>query len=429
MAVRRILGWPDPRQVIVSALIALLVALYAYLYLLPVFGPHAPRTDDFQDYLFAAHQLATGGDPYATSIRTRVPGVWSLTGGSLSPPAFAVILIPLTWVSNDLAVRIWLLLIQAAIAASVLIVYAVIGRPRRGELLCLAAVMTTFFPLSSTVLTGSMNSLLLLLLTGAWACWQRRKDVRSGVLVGVAAVFKLFPLALLPYLAWRRHWKLLGAVGVTGLLGLVLGLAVTSVDHNLYYFRDMLPHLAAGTGYRENQSLAGFTARLCQPSTADAGGSAGWCGRMLDWPLVLLLLFIVIRATSRPARSGLEFALAVSTLPLISSVTWSFHLVVLILPIALLIRQAFSGAMSRRAGRFLLVAWLCFSVGPALHYLLIYHPLPRLPGILELLPLGVTRLFGQAYFIGTVIIVGSVWVALRNERRLGAATGDLASAA
>jgi hypothetical protein len=429
MAVRGILGWPDRRQVIVSALIALLAALYAWLFVLPLFGAHAPRADDFQDYLFAAHQLASGGDPYANFIRNHVPWDWSLSSGYLYPPAFAVFLIPLTWVSNDLAVRIWLVLIQAAVAASLLIVYAVIGRPRRGELLCLAAVMTTFFPLASSVLTGSMNSLLLLLLTGAWACWQRRKDLLSGVLVGSAAVFKLFPLALLPYLAWRRHWKLLGAVGVTGLAGLVLGLAVTSFDHNLYYFRDMLPHLAAGTGYRENQSLAGFTARICQPSTANAGGSAGWCGRALDWPLVLLLLFIVLRATSRPARSGLEFVLAISTLPLISSVTWSFHLVVLILPMALLIRQAFTGTISRRAGRFLLAAWLCFSIGPALHYLLIYHPLPPLPGILEILPIAVTRLFGEAYFIGTVIIVGSVWMALRNERRVESAAGELAPAA
>ncbi len=412
-----------------SALIALLAVLYAWLYLLPLFGAYAPRADDFQDYLFAAHQLAGGGDPYASFIRNHVPWDWSLSSGYLYPPAFAVALIPLTWVTNDLAVRIWLLLIQAAVAASLLIVYAAIGRPRRGELLCLTAVMTTFFPLASSVLTGSMNAWLLLLLTGAWASWQRRRDVLTGVLVGTAAVFKLFPLALLPYLAWRRHWKLLAALGLTGLAGLVLGLAVTSFGHNLYYFREMLPHLAAGTGYRENQSLAGFTARICQPSTADAGGSAGWCGRALDWPLVLLLLFIVFRATSRPGRSGLEFALAVSALPLISSVTWSFHLVVLILPIALLIRQAFLGAMSRRAGRVLLAAWLCFSVGPALHYLLIYHPLPHVPGILELVPIGVTRLFGEAYFIGSLIVFGSLWVALRNERQVEAVAGELAPAA
>jgi hypothetical protein len=191
----------------------------------------------------------------------------------------------------------------------------------------------------------------------------------------------------------------------------------------------MLPRLAAGTGYRENQSLAGFTARICQPGLADAGGSAGWCGRALDWPLVLLLLFIVWRATSRATRSGLEFALALSTLPLISSITWSFHLVVLILPMALLIRRAFTGVMSRRAGRFLLVAWLCFSVGPAVHYLLIVHPLPQLPGILELLPMGATRLFGEAYFIGTVIIFGSVWVALREQWRSASAVTTRAIAA
>src|SRR5256712_3055171 len=217
MAVRRLLGWPDPGQVALSALIGILLAFYAARFLLPLLAPQAPRADDFQDYLFAAHQIAAGGDPYANFIRNHVPWDWSLSSGYLYPPAFAVTLIPLTWVGNDLAVRIWLVLIQAAIAASLLIVYAVIGRPQRGALLAVVAGLTTFFPLASTGLTGAMNSLLLLLLTGAWAYWQRRKDVLSGVLVGVAAVFKLFPLALLPYLAWRRHWKLLAAVGVTGL--------------------------------------------------------------------------------------------------------------------------------------------------------------------------------------------------------------------
>ena len=86
---RRFLGWPHPRQVIVSALIALLIALYAYLYLLPLLGPHAPRADDFQDYLFAAQQLASGGDPYANFIRNHVPWDWSLSSGYLYPPAFA----------------------------------------------------------------------------------------------------------------------------------------------------------------------------------------------------------------------------------------------------------------------------------------------------------------------------------------------------
>jgi len=416
--VRRLLGWPDARQVALSALIGILLAFYAWRFLLPLLGPQAPRADDFQDYLFASHQITTGGDPYANFIRNHVTWDWSLSSGYLYPPAFAVTLIPLTWVSNDLAVRIWLFAIQAAVLASLLIVYQVIGRPRRAELLAIVAVLTTFLPLANTVLAGTMNSLLLLLLTGAWAFWLRRRDVASGVLVGAAAIFKLFPAALLPYLAWRRHWKLLAAAAVIGLGGLALGLAVTGIDHNIYYFREMLPNLAAGTGYRENQSLAGVATRLCDPNTANHGGSAGWCGRLIDWPAVLVLLAVVLRMTSRTGRSGLEFALAVTALPLISSVTWSFPLVILILPIALLIRQALSGVMSRGQIRLLLGGWVCFSAAPAIHYLLIVYPLPHWFGPLDLIPLGVTRLMGEAFFIGMLIVFASVCVALRNERRL-----------
>ncbi|MDQ6712109.1 MAG: DUF2029 domain-containing protein [Candidatus Dormibacteraeota bacterium] len=426
---RRLLGWPDPRQVALSALIGLLLAFYAWRFLLPLLGPQAPRADDFQDYLFAAQQITTGGDPYADFVRSHVPWDWSLSSGYLYPPAFAVTLVPLTWVSNDLAVRIWLFLIQGAVLASLLIIYRIIGRPGRVELLAMVAVLTTFFPLANTVLAGTMNSLLLLLLTGAWACWQRRRDVASGALIGAAAIFKLFPAALLPYLAWRRHWKLLAVATLTGVAGLGLGLAVTNLDHNIYYFREMLPHLAAGTGYRENQSLAGVAARLCDPTTANAGGSAGWCGRLIDWPAVLVLLAIVWRFTSRASRSGLEFALAVTALPLISSVTWSFPLVILILPITLLVRHALSGKMSRGQIRALLAAWVCFSAAPAIHYLLIVYPLPRGAAPLDLIPLGITRLVGEAYFIGTLLVFASVCVVLRKARRTESASTAPAIAA
>jgi hypothetical protein len=182
----------------------------------------------------------------------------------------------------------------------------------------------------------------------------------------------------------------------------------------------MLPHLAAGTGYRENQSLAGFTARLCQPSTADLGGSADWCGRLLDWPLVLAVLAAVLAATSRSNRSGLEFALAVCALPLVSSVSWSFHLVVLILPIALLLRQVFLGQLSRWQIRLLLLAWACFSVGPALHYLWIVHPLSNWALPLDWIRIGLTRLVGEAYLMGSLILFASVWLALRKEREASA---------
>src|SRR3989442_13017548 len=126
MAVRRLLGWPDPGQVALSALIGILLAFYAARFLLPLLAPQAPRADDFQDYLFAAHQIAAGGDPYANFISNHVPWDWSLSSGYLYPPAFAVTWIPLTWAANDLAVRTWLFLIHPAVMPSPRIVSRVI---------------------------------------------------------------------------------------------------------------------------------------------------------------------------------------------------------------------------------------------------------------------------------------------------------------
>src|SRR2546429_5386988 len=113
-----------------------------------------------------------------------------------------------------------------------------------------------------------MNTLLLFLLTLAWAFWLRRRDLLAGGLIGAAAVFKVFPAALLPYLAWRRDWRLCAALVGTGIAGLGLCLLVTGWDHNLYYFRELLPHLSAGAGHRENPSPAGAPGRAFASSTA-----------------------------------------------------------------------------------------------------------------------------------------------------------------
>jgi hypothetical protein len=396
-------------------MIVLLLAIYAWRFVLPILVEATPRADDFQDYLFAARQISVGADPYADFHRIHVPWDWSLSSGYLYPPAFAALLIPLTWIANDLAVRLWLLVIQAAVLASLLIVYAAIGRPSRRELLCVAAVTTTFLPLAATVWTGAMNSILLLMLTGAWALWLSRRDAASGILVGLAAVFKVFPLALFPYLAWRRHWKLVVAAGVSGLAGIGFGVLVTGIDHNLFYFRELLPHLSAGTGFRENQSLAGLASRLCSPSTMEHGGSAGWCGRALGWPAVLLVLALVIGVTRRPGRPPIEFGLAVAALPLISSVTWSFHLVLLLFPIALLIRHFFeAGRISRAQLGVLLLAWLCFTLAPAVHYALIINSISQSAWIWQAL----ARVLTESYLIGTLIVFGNMWFIARSRSQV-----------
>src|SRR5207249_4593492 len=237
----------------------------------------------------------------------------------------------------------------------------------------------------------------------------------------------VFPAALLPYLAWRRDWRLGAAVVGTGIDGLGLCLVITGLDNNLYYFRELMPQLSAGTGYRENQSLAGLAARLCDPATADHGGVAGWCGRAITWPAAVAVLALVLAATRRPVRSGLEFALAVCALPLISSVSWSFHLVLLLLPITLVIHRLFEGGWSRARRRLLLAAWACFALAPLVHYALIIEPLSA-SGLAAVLLGALKAVFDETYLIGTLVLFGVLWVEVRHQANAALAGTEAAAA-
>lgn len=388
-------------------------ALYLWQVVIPILRPTPPQADDFQDYWQAAVQIRTGGDPYASFDRTHVPWDWTLSSGYLYPPAFAAILAPLTVIPNGLAVRIWLLLMLGMMVGSLGIVYRVLGPPRGSELLSIVLIFVTSYPVTATLLTGAMNPVLLLLLALAWAAWMRRQDVAAGSVVGAAIAIKLIPFALLPYLVVRRHFRLLAAATAVVLLGVGLDLAVTSPAHSLHYVRDMLPHLSAGSGYRENESLSGLASRLCNPATAALGGNGGWCGRLLAWPAVAGVLGLVILAVRLPRRTGLEFGLAVAALPLVSSLTWSFHLVLLLLPVTLLLHHHFRvSALPRRRVRALLLAWLCFSGLPGLHYVLVVHPLAS-----SLWGTVVTRLLAESYLIGTLLLFAAIWQTVREAAR------------
>lgn len=402
---------------------AVACALYAWLVLLPIVAPHPPRADDFQDYWQAALQIRIGGDPYAAFERTHVPWDWTLSSGYDYPPAFAGLLAPLTVLPNDLAVRGWLVLMLALMAGSLAVVYRVLGPPGRAELVCMILVFVTFFPVTATLQTGAMNPVLLLLLTLGWAAWLRGRDLAAGSAWGAAIAIKLIPIGLVPYLLVRRQLRLLLALAAAVAIGVGFGLLVTNPSHSLHYFRDILPHLVAGSGYRENQSITGLATRLCDPRTASLGGSAGWCGRLVAWPAIAAVLALVALAVRMPGRHGLEVGLAVAVLPLVSSVTWSFHLVLLLLPIALLLHHHFRvSALPAWRVRALLLAWLCCSALPALHYALIIHPLP-----VGAWAAVASRLVGESYLAGILLLLAVIWLTVREAASVR--TAGLANAA
>src|SRR5262249_49806423 len=87
--------------------------------------------------------------------------------------------------------------------------------PVHGFWLIVTLMLLFSFPLREQMYNGQLNPVLLLSITGAWIAARRERDGLAGVLLGVAAAMKLFPIFLFIAPALRRRWSTLVAGAIT----------------------------------------------------------------------------------------------------------------------------------------------------------------------------------------------------------------------
>ena len=125
---------------------------------------------------------------------------------------------------------------------------------------------------------GQPNLVLLaMMLLGFWWLWQGRGWI-AGSMFALATAIKVFPVAVLPYLLWRRQWA--SAASMIAFLGIFLFLApapIRGFDRNVAelttWYRGMVgSNSEQGFGQRDaqnwswvNQSLIAVTHRLVRP--------------------------------------------------------------------------------------------------------------------------------------------------------------------
>jgi Glycosyltransferase family 87 len=129
---------------------------------------------------------------------------------------------------------------------------------------------------------------------------ERGQQITGGVSAGVAVLFKLWPLAVVPVLLIRRQHKALIAAGVTLVLGVALWLALFGLDaaSQVLTYRD-----ATGWHVESVFGIATYVGSSADPRI-DAGASR--IGMMVPWQVatlrvvtVVLITLIWIRAPSR----------------------------------------------------------------------------------------------------------------------------------
>jgi hypothetical protein len=119
--------------------------------------------------------------------------------------------------------------------------------------------------------------LLVMMLYGFWLL-QRKRPVMAGSMFALATAIKVFPVAVLPYLVWRRRWKAVASllVFLAGFL-FVVPAPVRGFQHNIAELKTWYQGMVGtssekGFGQRDeqnwswvNQSIIAMTHRLTRP--------------------------------------------------------------------------------------------------------------------------------------------------------------------
>ena len=276
----------------------------------------------------------------------------------LYPPAFAAVFVPLTFFSEETAARIWALLNAGALIFSAVLIARIGNFRNAGMAACavLAAAMA-MWPTWWALRLGQNTLLLFALWTMFAIALSKRRDVSAGIALGLLAAVKLNPLALAAWLVFCGRWR--AAVAACAVFGgsLLLGACFIGIHGMTAYFRELLPLLASGTHFSENQSLAALALRL-NPAADPINAVPG----VFDDPLprwvaaVSLLLFAatllpavlramkVLRDRAAVASSenapACELAALILVLQIISPVSWAHYLVVNVLVLVLLFQNA-----------------------------------------------------------------------------------------
>jgi hypothetical protein len=272
-----------------TAAIVVPVAGWAFWALVLHLGPN-----DFHDYWLAGRLILEGHSPYDPAamreLAAREHLSFTLGGGYSYPLPFAVAMIPLGALPFEVAVAAFdvLSLLAFGLTAAVWLGWACGWAPGLGRRrLALALLAGAYPPVYGSVAMGQANLILLpLLAAGAALALEARTAavrVAGGALLGLVAVVKLVPGALIVPLAFGRRFGAAGACAVAALAA--FGAAVLAMPWALAG-SGSLGSLLDPDSYYTNQSINGFVTRLVRGSDKSV---PLWAGGFDPRPVMVLL--------------------------------------------------------------------------------------------------------------------------------------------
>ncbi|MGD0564032.1 MAG: glycosyltransferase family 87 protein [Roseiarcus sp.] len=323
----------------------------------------AGKGDDYALWYWAGRQVLTGGDLYAVDGRTTFPFLY--------PPLAAVLMAPFSLFGPAFSVLCIVLVNLASWWVAVTLSDRLSGDkgPRAWWVVALPSLLSAFV-VAETFNFGQANLLLLALMLAGLALLQSERPWSAGAMFALAASLKAFPVAILPYLLWRRRWRAAAAMVIgVGVLLLIVPAPFRGFERNLQEVRTwsegmVLSANQDGFGQRldenwswKNQSIVAVTHRFLRPLNAEVIGrdvkpiyvnilSLGYQQANLVLLAIAGLIGVGFCAVLPPERGRTlrsdaeEFALLLSLMTIASPLARTYYFVWLLFPVTVLVYRA-----------------------------------------------------------------------------------------
>jgi alpha-1,2-mannosyltransferase len=336
-----------------------------FLRILPVLV-RIPQSYDFAAYYVAARVVSLGLPLYVeSSMQTAAKTASGILRHPryIYPPIFAWLLQPIGALTFDQARLVWFGINVVLLIVAV----AVLGRVLAIDMRAKIVIFTVLWlapPVYDTLLLGQVSILLFCLVAVAvsLSLYARHHVTEgiAGVLIGLAASVKIYPIfILLPYLLFRRWWAVGAAVStIIALIG--VGLITQGRTVTEAYFTEVVPAVGTTSPLPVSQSVWSVSLRLFVPSTFQYAYQTTdneitlSLAPIINFPILaifvpigmIVFLWIITLWLIYPRRTKHDMAdhflgsisLVISTVLITSPVTHDHYLVILLIPMLYLWR-------------------------------------------------------------------------------------------
>ncbi len=278
---------------------------------------------DFSVYYYGSKYFISGKNAYEMGK--------NLYSGYSYPPVVLLLFVPFTMLPFASAEFLWTLLNFVFLFVSLFMLAKIFSISWHSKMsLLLMSLVFISFPTKFTFGMGQINIFILLLMVLSLWFLKQKKEMLSGVFLGVSLMIKFFPILLPFYFLVKKQTTIIVGLIFSIIAAVLFMLVFVPLRTNIYFINKVVPGFFSESWKLDyySQSLSAFVGRTF---------GIGEVGSMLKILLTIVVITIIFIAVIKNRKKNfesfsLQFGAIITATILTNTFSWQHHFVWLVIP-------------------------------------------------------------------------------------------------